>query len=70
MYYNARSLLPKLEELKCKVVNESPDVICIVETWLSSEILDNEIAISDYQIFRRDRDRHGGGVMIFMSILV
>ena len=66
MYYNARSLLPKLDELKCKVVTESPDVICIVETWLSSEILDNEIAISDYQIFRRDRDRHGGGVMIYV----
>ena len=42
------------------------DVICIVETWLSSDVSDNELVISDYQILRRDRDRHGGGVMMYV----
>ena len=43
VYYNARSLLPKIDELRVITETESPDVICIVESWLSSDILDNEI---------------------------
>ena len=27
---------------------------------------ESELAISDYQIFRRDRDRHGGGILIYV----
>ena len=41
-------------------------MICIVETWLSSDISDNELVIQGYQIFRHDRDRHGGGVMMYV----
>ena len=29
--------------------------------WLSPEILDSELQISNYTLFRRDRNRHGGG---------
>ena len=61
VYYNARSLLPKIDEI---TETESPDVTCIVETWLSNNISDNELVIPDYQIFRRDRDRHGGGTCV------
>ena len=43
-------------------------MICIVESWLSSDILDNEIVIPDYQIFRCDRDRHGGGVLMYVHV--
>ena len=56
----------KLDDLKGIIETESPDIICIVETWLSSDILDNELAVSNYQIFRRDRNRHGGGVMMYV----
>ena len=66
VYYNARSLLPKIDELRAITETESPDVICIVETWLSNDISDNELVIPDYQIFRRDRDRHGGGVLMYV----
>ena len=58
--------MPKLDELRGLTETESPDVICIVETWLSSDVSDNELVISDYQILRRDRDRHGGGVMMYV----
>ena len=66
VYYNARSLLPKLHDLKGIIDTESTDIICIVETWLSSDVLDNELAISNYQIFRHDRNFHGGGVMMYV----
>ena len=58
--------MPKLDELRGLTETESPDVICIVETWLSSDVSDNELVTSDYQILRRDRDRHGGGVMMYV----
>lgn len=63
---NARSLLPKIESLQLLVEAEDLDVICVVETWLSAEILDAEISIQGYQCFRRDRNRHGGGIVVYV----
>ena len=52
----------------CAIVEvEKPDIICIVETWLSSEIEDNEVMIDNYQIIRQDRNRHGGGVFMYIN---
>ena len=67
LYYNARSLVPKYEELCAIAEAEAPDIICIVETWLSSEIDDSELSIGNYQILRNDRNRHGGGVLMYVS---
>ena len=44
-----------------------PDVICIVETWLDKSIADCEIAIPNYTSTRLDRDRHGGGIAIYVA---
>ena len=66
MYFNARSLLPKLDELMVLADDSNPDVICITETWLSGEISDNELSIVGYLLYRRDRDRHGGGVLLYV----
>ena len=60
---NARSLLPKMDELAATVDACSPDLICIVETWLSPDISNPEISLAGYQLCRLDRDRHGGGVL-------
>ena len=40
-----------------------------MESWLSDEINDNEIFIPGFQIFRNDRNRHGGGVLIYVSLI-
>ena len=63
---NARSLLPKMESLQLLAQAEDLDVICVVEIWLSAEILDAEISLCGYQCFRRDRNRHGGGVVVYV----
>ena len=39
-----------------------PDIVCIVESWM-----ENEISIDGYNVVRADRNRHGGGVLIFIS---
>ena len=33
---------------------KEPDIICIVETWLDNNIQDNELFLSNYQLFRLD----------------
>ena len=55
--------MPKLDDIRAVSVAESPDIICVVETWLSNSISDYEIILPGYQCVRCDRDRHGGGVL-------
>lgn len=43
----------------------SPDIICISDTWLSSDIFSCEISIPYYCLFCLDRCKHGGGVAIY-----
>ena len=66
VYFNARSLLPKFDELLLAVDMQHSDIICIVESWLSCEILAHEITIPGYEHSRCDRNRHGGGVIIYV----
>ena len=58
LYYNAKSLIPKMDELRAIVESQRPSVICIVETWLSNEIRDQEISLPEYQVIRLDCNRH------------
>ena len=41
-----------------------PHVICIVESWRDKSIHDSELSIENYNLFRLDRNRLGGGVLI------
>ena len=66
LYFNARSVVPKHDELCTVVKVNNPDIVCIVETWLSADILDIEIALFGYQVHRLDRNRHGGGVLFYV----
>ena len=45
----------------------SPDIVCLVETWLSADIADSEIMLDNYHIIRLDRDRHGGGIAFYIT---
>ena len=42
------------------------DVLGITESWLSDEILDSEVSIPGYTIVRLDRNRHGGGLALYI----
>jgi hypothetical protein len=62
LYFNVRSLLPKLDDLRIICSLHSPDIVCITESWLDSSIENSEIIIQGYIIHRHDRNRHGGGI--------
>ena len=48
-------------------MTSQPDIVCIVESWMENEISDAEIAINGYDVIRADRNRHGGGVLIYIN---
>ena len=50
LYYNARSLFPKLDHLKAECSLLNPDIICITESWLDDSITDNELHIPGFNL--------------------
>jgi hypothetical protein len=66
LYFNARSIMNKIDELRCYIVEESPDVIFITETWIKEDTEDIFIHLQGYKSMRKDRSgRIGGGCMLF-----
>ena len=53
-------------DLQPYLQSNSLDVLAVTETFLSAEILDGEIVGSGYTVHRRDRNWHGGGVMLIV----
>ena len=54
MYFNAQTLLPKVYKLRGLADGEKPHIVCIVETWLSPTICDNEVSLEGFQVLRLD----------------
>ena len=66
LYFNARSLKNKIDELSIHCARHDPDIIVITETWADSSVPDSFFSMPNYVIFRCDRDLNGGGVAIFI----
>ena len=69
LHFNARCLIPNLDELKILCVTYEP-AVRVVESWRSEEISDAEISIPDYSVIRLDRNRHEGGIAIYNIVQV
>ena len=61
--HDCASKICKISLLQQLFYGEDFDVISLCETWLNPTVLDGEI-LPGYNIFRRDRDGLGGGVLI------
>ncbi len=67
-YMNARSLIPKRDELHAHIAVEKPDVIAITESWANSSHLMTEFAIAGYESYNKNRKhRKGGGVTCYVK---
>ena len=66
LYYSTRSLITKIDELRILHDVHRPKVVCIVETWFDENITDTELTVNNYQVIRLDRNRHGGGVLMYV----
>ena len=67
LYYNARSLIFKMSNLTIECKMHSPDIVCIIESWLDPSISNNELALEGYLVVRLDRNRQGGGIVLFVK---
>ena len=64
---NARSLLPKINDLRALAFTFTPSVIFITETWLDSSISGLDISLNNYISYRSDREKGiGGGVLLYI----
>ena len=54
LIWNARSLLPKIEEVERLVIKAKPDFIGITESWLKPLIDDELVQIDGYNLFCND----------------
>ncbi|GAA57921.1 hypothetical protein CLF_113351, partial [Clonorchis sinensis] len=63
---NARSLLPKVRNLRAIIAVAQPSLICVTETWFSVETPDTAVSIPGYNIHRCERrNSRGGGCAIY-----
>ena len=66
--YNARSLVNKLVLFQSELLVNNIDIAFVTESWLDSTVLDGEFNLNPkYSIFRKDRNRHGGGIFVAIS---
>ena len=66
LHLNINSLLPKIDELRHIARLTNAAVIGISESKLDDSVLTSEIQIDEYDLFRCDRNRHGGGVACYI----
>ena len=64
---NVRSLYPKVDEVRNFVKTHNFDVFIANETWLDESFSNKHIEILNYDVIRRDRNRQGGGVCIYIK---
>ena len=67
IHFNVRSLLPKISEYDNFLTNKHIHIISVNETWLDDSVSDNEISIPGFTVFRKDRNRQGGGVAFYIK---
>lgn len=66
IHLNARSFLPKMAEMRIIASKSKTSLIAISETWIDNSVTDSEISIEGYHILRKDRNRSGGGVCVYV----
>ena len=64
---NVRGLLNKMDEMRTIVTGCNFDIMGIRETFLDDNVADNEICIDGYTVVNKNRNRHGGGVLLYIK---
>ena len=68
MYTNTDGIdTNKLAELKDRIQDKNPDIICITETKLTPNIMDEALGLEQYTIWRKERKNKGGGGILIMK---
>ena len=70
MFWNVRSINPRLEEIDRIIDLGKPEFFGIVETWLNTSTNNNEVSFDKYLMYRSDRTaeskkKGGGGLIMY-----
>ncbi|RWS02347.1 hypothetical protein B4U79_19140, partial [Dinothrombium tinctorium] len=65
VHFNARSAISKLDELKFFCQQTNVDILCLSETWFTSNSTIHETEINGYYCYRNDKGK-GGGVCLYI----
>ncbi len=64
---NVQSLKSNIDELNIIVDKCNPDIVCLTETWLSSDVDNDLVRLNNFSPVRSDRkERKGGGTAIYI----
>ena len=66
LHLNAQSMFRKLPQFQYIADKYNPAIIAITETWLDDSYTNNSIKIEGYNLIRRDRQAHAGGVCMYI----
>ena len=64
---NINSLYKHIDEIRFILMSSPLDVLAINESKLDHSITEGEIHIPGHDIIRKDRNRHGGGVALYIK---
>ena len=65
-YTNANDLKNKVRELELAAKLNDCKVLGVTETMFSDEIVDAEVSIANFKLFRVDRQSKGGGSCLYI----
>jgi exonuclease III len=66
-HLNVNGILSKLPFIKILLHQTKLDIFSICETKINDTITDNDIKIDGYVCYRKDRNRNGGGVLLYVN---
>ncbi len=56
-----------MSEIRWTLNEAKPTVLAVSETWADTSVTDQELHVEGYSLVRKDRDRKGGGVCLYIS---
>ena len=67
-HLNIRSVVNKVDDLRVLLERRSRALVFgLSETWLDESVTDAELEVPGFNIHRRDQNRQGGGVLVYVS---
>ena len=67
LHLNINGVLSELDYVRLLAEKVGFDILSLNETTIDAEIGDEDIHINGYSVFRNDRSRHGGGVLLYVK---
>ena len=66
-HLNIRTLLPNMDQVKVLLIGNDIDVFALNETRLCDSVDDIQVYVDKFAIYRKDRNRQGGGVLVYVN---